>query len=703
MNDHTDTPTAIRLLILSSSFDHTERITTFLRNGGMAVHVTRLHEMEDVEEKLRTEEYDIVLCCAFDEKIDLQQTLDLFAELEKDLPLLIMSDETADPVQLLQAMRDGARDLVDKEDLEHMQLVVAREFDGLQQRRELAEAKQRLQESEERAMGLIESSREAIAFIQEGIHVRVNPAYLEVFGFESREDLEDLPLLDVIDKGSHKELRATLKKLKRNNGKNQGAVLDAQCQRQDDSKVKAKLHFSKATMDGDPCLQVIVRRDEATSKEMQKKLRRLRQMDADTRLPNRQYFQAKMVHWVEEAAAETEQTSALVYLAIDHIPKLRTSLGMARIDTLVKDVAKLLRGEIDKEHDLLARFTATTFTLLCRRTSTPEVEKLAEAMRAKVDSTHYPDIDPDLGPSCSIGVTVVDSTTDNVQDIIDEAYNASEIARKQGGNRIHWPREEAAPAEPGTEVNETIQQIEDALQQDRFRLAFQPIVSLQGDTRENYAVLVRMLNENDEELLPEHFMELAERHGKMVEIDRWIIRNAISALAEQRKDGHKINLFVTLSEPSLQDKNTLLWICDCLREYDARGGWLTFQINEQYARANMRRVTKLIDGLRKIRCQIAVDHYGLLPNPEMVLENLEIDFIKFAPSFVEALNTNEEKQETLTNLNKLAGNHDIKTVATAVEDANSLTKLWTVGVGYIQGYFVQEPSQTIEYGSQNML
>ncbi len=701
MNDKIDSPTAVRLLILSSSFDHAEQITTFLRNGGLAVHGTRLEAMNDLEESLRTEEYDLVLCCAFDGRIDLRQTLDAVNDLEQDLPLLIMSDASADPTELLQAMREGARDLVDHEDLEHLQLVVAREFGDLQQRRELAALKRRLQESEERALGLIESSREAIAFIQEGIHVRVNPAYLGIFGFEERDDIEDLPLLDVIDKSQHKALRTTLKRLDIDAEK-QADTLDTQVKCQDGRTVQATLYFSKASMEGEPCLQIIVRPQQKSTNEMQKELQRLSRLDAETRLPNRQYFQAKMVHWAD-AAAQDDDISALIYLAIDNVAKLRSSLGMERIDVLVKDVAELLRDEIDRDDDLLARFSASSFTLLCRRPSIDDIEKLAEFLRTKVDATQFPDITPALGPACSIGIALLRGATNDIHDIIDEAYNACETARKQGGNQVYWTKEESEISVIGDEKNETIQRIEDALNHDRFRLVFQPIVSLQGDTRENYAVLVRMLDENDEDQLPETFIEQAERYKKMVDIDRWVIRKAIATLTEFRQDGRKVNLFVSLSESSLQEKDTLLWICDCLREYDARGGWLTFQINEQYARDNLRRMTKLIDGLKKIRCQIAIDHFGLLANPEIVLDSLQVDFVKFAPSFVEEINTNQQKQDDLNTLNSLVGKHSVKSVATAVEDANSLTVLWTVGVGYIQGYFLQEPSETIDYAAQRLV
>lgn len=696
MIDATSAPTAIRLLILSSSLDQSERITTFLRNGGLAVHSTRFADMDNLEKKLRSELFDLVLCCAFDDAVNLQQTLTAVNDLHGDLPLLIMSDQSGDPVEMLQAMRNGAMDLVDLEDLEHLQLVVAREFSNLQQRRELAELKQRLQECEERGLGLIESSREAIAFIQEGMHVRVNPAYLHVLGFENRDDVEDLPLLDIIDQGQHKVLRNAIKQLDMDS-EQRSTSLETVCRRQDDDTLKATLHLSKASMDGEPCLQVIVREKQNSAEEMEKKLRRLSQLDSDTKLANRQYFMSQLESWCGTEAKDGE-CRALVYLAVDDIPKLRSSLGMSRSDELVKDVAELLRGEVSQQ-DLLARFSASSFALLCRRSTISEIEKLAEILRSKVDKTSYPDVDPALGPFCSIGVALISDIQPSVQDLVNEAYNASETAREKGGNQVVLLKEESEILQAAEQASEFVQQIDDALVKDRFHLVFQPIVSLQGDTRENYAVLVRMLDKNDKELLPEAFLEQAEQYGKMVDIDHWIIRRAISTLSAQRKDGRKVDFFITLSEQSLKDQDTLLWICDCLREFDARGGWLTFQIHETHARNNLQRMTQLIEGLKKIKCQIALDHFGMMPKPELLLNHLNVNYVKFASSFVQEINSNQEQQDELHRLNALAASRGVKTIATAVEDANSLTVLWTVGVGYIQGYFLQEPSEDIDYAS----
>jgi len=368
----------------------------------------------------------------------------------------------------------------------------------------------------------------------------------------------------------------------------------------------------------------------------------------------------------------------------------------------VRDIANLLRDELS-EQDLLARFSDNAFALLCRRPDAGLIESFVRDLCQKLGSTRFPDLEGDTAVSCSIGVTPLTDFHHEPQDVINEAYNAADYAREQGGNQVVMNREESDLSEIDEEDQAVLRQIDQSLRRDQFGLVYQPIVSLQGDTRENYAVLVRMLNEGGEELLPESFIRQAERFGKIVELDRWIIRNAISALSQQRKQGRKVSFFISLSENSLTDPNTLLWICDCLREFEARGGWLTFQIREKHAREHLKPTAKLIDGLKKIKCQIAIDHFGLHPKPEALLNHLQVDFAKLAPSFVRELNSNQQKQDELNSLNEIILNQNIKTIATGVEDANSLTVLWTVGVGYIQGYFLQEPSETIEYGNAQQL
>jgi diguanylate cyclase (GGDEF)-like protein len=714
MNMQADPPTAIRLLILSSSPDQTQKITTSLRNGGLAVHSTRLADLGDLGKHLGSGEFDLALCCASDPTIKLGRALEAINDAERDTPLLIMSDRNFDRATLLQAMREGARDLIDEEDLEHLQLAVGREFEDLQQRRKVRMLEQRLQESDQRCMTLIESSREAIAFIQDGIHVRANPAYMDLFGVTNRSALEELPLLNMIAKASHPTVKAALKKAESANSANTPISVEAVCQQQDGTTLETDLVLVPGHIEGEPCVQVIVRPRARTGSEvpaaasqtMPRATPTAPQIAASApddrdRSATRERFLAELETWLADAYGD-ELGRALLYIGIDNIAQLRSALGSDRGNQLMAELARQL-NPILEDSDVLCRFDDDAFTVLCRRADSDAIVRAAEELRQRVEKTRFADLDPSLGPRCSIGIAPMETRGAEAHEILNDAHHASEAARERGGSRVLQSEAGGTPV-PEIDAHDApiLMQIEQALANDRFHLVYQPIVSLQGDTRENYAVLLRMLDEEGNEILPELFLKQAEHHGRMAAIDRWVIHHAIRNLSVQRKQGRKVNFFVSLSEEGVKDKDMLLWVCDCLRENNARGGWLTFQIREKCARDNLRSVSKLVHGLKKIKCQIAIDHFGLLPNPQFLLTELPVEFAKLAPAFLRDISSSQQKQGELNSLNELIVGQGVKTIAAGVEDANSLTVLWTVGVGYIQGYFLQEPSESIEYGNQEL-
>jgi EAL domain-containing protein (putative c-di-GMP-specific phosphodiesterase class I) len=201
--------------------------------------------------------------------------------------------------------------------------------------------------------------------------------------------------------------------------------------------------------------------------------------------------------------------------------------------------------------------------------------------------------------------------------------------------------------------------------------------------------------------MPTEFIGRAKKIKLMSEIDRWVIKHAITELSHHRNQGHKTKFFIHISESGIQDESLLLWICDCLRELNAKGAWIIFQFNEEDIRSHTQDAKKLIGGLKKIRCQIAIDRFGLKPKNELMLKHLPIDYVKIDPSLTQGLCQSQDKQDQLSEINQSVQDFNIKTIAMGVEDANSLAVLWTVGVNYIQGYFMQKPSETISYESHN--
>jgi EAL domain-containing protein (putative c-di-GMP-specific phosphodiesterase class I) len=183
----------------------------------------------------------------------------------------------------------------------------------------------------------------------------------------------------------------------------------------------------------------------------------------------------------------------------------------------------------------------------------------------------------------------------------------------------------------------------------------------------------------------------------MAEIDRWVVRNAIRELANHHKTGQKIAFYIILSRAAIEDESMLLWICDCLREFKAKGSWLVFQFREVDLRAALVPAKALIDGLHKVNCRIALNNYAGEDADDPLFRHLDIDVVKLSPEFMRNLASDPAQQEAMNRVNARLQQGGYKTIASNVEDAGSLAILWNVGVNYIQGYFLQEPTNTITF------
>lgn len=681
---------AIELLIIDNSFDSAEGQINTLRNASLAVHPNRVSTEPEIIAALRSVSYDIILCSAETEKSEFERNTQLCISSSVDVPLIITyKDQEPDP--LLNALRLGARDVVSVNDLEHLQLVVKREFGDLLIRRELKETQRRLHEAEARCSILVEHSRDAIAYIHEGMHVLANPVYLEMFGYNDMEEMEGLPILDMIAPNDLPKFKKFLRSAESSKGE-----LEINCQNSSGEPFKATLEFSPASIEGEPCTQIIIR-NSSSSRLLEKELEQLSNSDPQTGLPNQQFFSKKLDRLFSKEKP-AEKPLALFYITIDEFQKMRAQSGIAASDALLQEFANLLKSQIG-DTDLLARFGDHSFTVL-QKANYDQAIGVAKQLHQVVSAHLFRTGKELLEPRCSIGIALLTDNLSSSQEFINGAYSACTDARigSNEGIAVFNAGEEVQP-ETESDANEPQlnKLIENALDNDGFKLVFQPVVSLQGESREFYAVLTRLLDNKGDEILPNHFLGAATQASLMVRLDRWVMQHAIQELVVQREKGQKVQFFITLSLQSLKDKETLLWICDCLRDNQAKGSWLIFQIREVDLRSHLTEAKVLLDGLKNLKCEIAIDRYGVLSKSDTLLKHLPVDYVKFDPSLVEGIAGNQALQDTLVKLKTETQSHGVKTIVMGVEDANSLAVLWNIGVNYIQGYFLQEPADTISY------
>jgi EAL domain-containing protein (putative c-di-GMP-specific phosphodiesterase class I) len=328
-------------------------------------------------------------------------------------------------------------------------------------------------------------------------------------------------------------------------------------------------------------------------------------------------------------------------------------------------------------------------------------ESLAERIRAEVRLPQVRSGKTRVEADCDVGYVIVAGRSANPVDLLDEVYRAGHGANAPGQGKVaviqkatSLAARDKQPAEEGDSA--MLGKLEYALANDRFLLVYQPIISLMGDNQENYSVLVRVIDEAENLLEANEFIGAGIRSGLIERIDKWAIRSACRAMSDHRKAGHRLNFFINLAEDTFRDPGIIIWICDCLREFDVRGSWLTFVIQEELVDGNLGSLSRLIESLKKIKCRVAVNRFGASERPQMLFQGLSLDFVLLLPDFARGLADDKDKQQRLLALANLSREFNVKSVVTGVEDARALTILWTAGVDYVQGNFLQRASPTLE-------
>lgn len=681
----------VRLLVVEESLNDAEMLTSVLRNAGHGVRPVRAEDEEDVQAALNEHPLDLILCSTELDHCTLQGALEAVARSGKDVPLIAISPEF-DEIKIAEALKAGAVDLVSKTHPERLQLVVQRELNNLHQRRalRLSEAAQR--ESEKRCKALLDSSRDAITYVHDGMHIYANSAYLEMFGFSEWEEIEGTPIMDMVAPEDHGKFKEFL----RNYSKGDGASteLEVRVLRADGSPFNAMMDFVPASVEGEACTQIIIR-DQSLSKELEKKLKTMSKQDLLTGLYNRQTFFEELEQAVARMAAGASGCSVL-YIELDNFKSIEESVGIAGGDLVLSDSAGLIRGKTG-ESDVAARFGDYAFTVLIQNPDKQNPEALADAIRRAVEE-HISEVGSrSVTATCSIGICPVGNNAASAQDILRRAEMACQMARNAGGNRVHVHNPLAdEQANKGTEQH-WVQIIQHALEHNQFYLVYQPIASLHGDAGEKYEVLLRMKDAQGNEVLPGQFIAIAEQGDLIKTIDRWVIEHALKRLGERRREGADTTFFIKLSGKSLGDETLLPWINERLKQARLQGDSVVFEIAESAAVTQLKEAKNFTRGLKELHCGFTLDHFGSGINSFHLLKHLPADYLKIDGTFMRKLANNPENQAMIKSITEMAHSMGKLTIAEFVEDAGSLAVLWQCGVNYIQGHFLQEPNEILAY------
>ncbi|HET8940389.1 MAG TPA: PAS domain S-box protein, partial [Rudaea sp.] len=246
----------IKLLLIEDSVEEAEQIISMLRNGGIALRPARVETADELETYLGGQTPDLILANPGSAKLKLADVATAAGKGGKDIAIVAVVGNVTEDV-VVNAFNDGARALALRNRAEHVQSIVRREFDSLNMRRGVRRLESALRETERRCDALLDSSRDPIAYVHEGMHVRANKAYLEIFGFEEFEDIEGMSILDMVAPDDADDFKTLLKQLSK--GEKPPQKVNLKAQRGDGTAFDAIMEFTEASYEGETCQQIVLR------------------------------------------------------------------------------------------------------------------------------------------------------------------------------------------------------------------------------------------------------------------------------------------------------------------------------------------------------------------------------------------------------------------------------------------------------------
>ncbi len=416
-----------------------------------------------------------------------------------------------------------------------------------------------------------------------------------------------------------------------------------------------------------------------------------------TGLGNRRDFQSQLNR--EIASAKRYDTNlALFYLDLDQFKIVNDSCGHQTGDKLLILVAKTLQ-ELIRTTDILSRIGGDEFTLILPNTDKQGIENLANKINDSLMKLEFWANNKHFRISSSIGVAIFPQHGKNIHDLLSNADLAMYQAKESGRGQFHMY---SLKGDYHTKLTHRLvwkEIIEEALLNDRFVLCYQPILDLKANQISHYECLCRIRTEDGKILMPGEFIGVAEELGLIGQIDRTILKKVIEQQLESKRHGKKIKLAVNLSGRSFDDNSIFDDISVLLSLPDVEPENIIFEITETAAVSNFSSAQELIQKIKGLGCELALDDFGVGFSSFYYLKNLPVEYVKIDGSFIRHLDKNFEDKvfvKALTDVSKALGK---KTVAEFVENENILELLKEFGIDYAQGYYIGKPefSDSLEY------
>lgn len=419
--------------------------------------------------------------------------------------------------------------------------------------------------------------------------------------------------------------------------------------------------------------------------------------DPLTGLPNRARFK-EAVNVALSKPSEPGDSVAVMFVDLDNFKVINDSLGHAAGDELLVAVAERIRASV-RGQDIPARVGGDEFTILMPgveslETATMVADRLTEHLKAPFKLEGQ-----EVFVTASIGIALGSPGRDRPQTLLRDADLA--LYRAKSSGKACYEIYDASLMDDVTARLKLETDLRRALEGGQFRLAYQPIVSLEDWRVDAVEALLRW-EHPERGLVPAgEFISLAEETGLIVPIGRWMLGEACRQMQVWRAQfGAGVpTLNVNLSTRELQSLRMVEDIEGILRRTGYPASRLNVEITEsavlKYSEANL----DLLRRLRQMGIKLVLDDFGAGYCALSYLNQFPIDAIKIDRIFIQRIGLTERDRMILKGLVGLAKTLRLSVVAEGIETAEQVEHLRSLECEFGQGYYCARPLKGSELRS----
>lgn len=394
------------------------------------------------------------------------------------------------------------------------------------------------------------------------------------------------------------------------------------------------------------------------------------------------------------AADETvAQRGGLLYVDLDDATNLREQVGLIGFDKLLGQIGAFLASHLDVS-ELVTRFGDTSFVVLSPERGAADLAEGSRDLLRHVAAGRFHVDGQSYSVRLRVGICPFAANLGDAGAMLAAAERSLADTGKAAANEavsLFAPRSSGDSA--------LIENIRSALRSDGFHLVFQPIAALssedEGEAEEQFQALLRLHGDDGKVLTASHIVPLAEQAGLIDDLDRWVLGRCLMVLSERDRQGRPVRLFASQSASAVRDPGRAAWLRQQLETRRLTGNRLVLEMRLPQDAADRDRLASFTTAAHQFGVGLCIA--GVVPGDgaEAAIEHLMIDYIKIAPDCI--ADRSPRMRDDLRRLVHYAHERGRKVIAPRIEDAQSAATLWTVGVDFIQGNFVQHEAQNLDY------